>query len=129
VEELLCNVEEVAACYAEAGGAEVGKHIQATKGRPDSSQEPKFFFRKPDDYRTLYSHGVGGGMKAENMLRTGQTGRDRFMMPIVIVTIAVKLWASSYRLAQQQRKKELIQHQRFKSRFAWDDTTRNVGYF
>ena len=68
-------------------------------------------------------------MKAENMLRTGQTGRDRFMMPIVIVTIAVKLWASSYRLAQQQRKKELIQYQRFKSRFAWDDTTRNVGYF
>jgi len=56
-------------------------------------------------------------MKAENMLRTGKTGRDRFVMPIVIVTIAVKLWASSYRLAQQQRKKEFIQYQRFKSHF------------
>ena len=41
-----CKVEEVAACYAEADGAEVGKHIQATTGRPDLSQEPKFFFRR-----------------------------------------------------------------------------------
>ena len=46
VEELLSNVEEVAACYAEAGGAEVGKLIKATTGGPDSSQEPKFFFQK-----------------------------------------------------------------------------------
>ena len=87
---MLSNVEEVAACYAEAGGAEVGKHIQATMGRPDSSQEPKFFFRKPNNCR-LFNLWTMGGIKAESMHRTG------FVIPAVIMTIAVKLWASSYR--------------------------------
>ena len=77
------------------------------------------FFRKPNDCHTIYSYDT---TRAEAMLKTD------IRSAATILTIAVKLWASSYRLAQQQREKRAQSISTPQEPFL-DDPTRNVGYF